>query len=60
VAWGWAVNGFASVIGSVLTTILAMAFGFQAVLVLGLAVYVVALLTLRTLVGPGGTARAAA
>jgi MFS family permease len=60
VAWGWAVNGFASVIGSVLTTILAMAFGFQAVLVLGLAVYVVALLTLRTLVGSGGTARAAA
>jgi hypothetical protein len=49
VAWGWAVNGFASVIGSVLTTILAMAFGFHVVLLLALAVYVVALLTLRGL-----------
>lgn len=27
VAWGWAVNGFASVVGSVLATILAMSFG---------------------------------
>jgi MFS family permease len=53
VAWGWAVNGFASVIGSVLTTILAMAFGFHTVLVLALAVYVLALLTLRVLVRPG-------
>ena len=31
VAWSWAVNGFFSVIGSVLTTILSMAFGFRAV-----------------------------
>ncbi len=52
VAWGWAVNGFASVIGSVLTTILAMAFGFHTVLVLALVVYAVALLTLRGLVRP--------
>src|SRR4029453_9056086 len=29
-AWGWAVNGFFSVIGSVLTTILSMTFGFRA------------------------------
>ena len=29
VAWGWAVNGFASVVGAVLTTILAMTFGFD-------------------------------
>ena len=42
VAWGWAVNGFASVIGAVLTTILAMTFGFQVVLVLALVVYLVA------------------
>jgi hypothetical protein len=58
VAWGWAVNGFASVIGSVLTTILAMAFGFQVVLGLALVVYVVALLTLRGLVRPGAAAPA--
>jgi MFS family permease len=49
VAWGWAVNGFASVIGAVLTTILAMAFGFQVVLFLALGVYLVALLALRGL-----------
>ena len=36
VAWGWAVNGFASVVGSVLTTILAMTFGFRVVLVVAL------------------------
>ncbi len=46
VAWGWAVNGFASVIGAVLTTILAMTFGFAVVLVFALAVYCVALLVL--------------
>jgi hypothetical protein len=49
VAWGWAVNGFASVIGAVLTTILAMAFGFGIVLGLALVVYTVAVLALRGL-----------
>jgi hypothetical protein len=42
VAWGWAVNGFASVVGSAAATMLAMSFGFDAVLVLGGAAYVVA------------------
>ena len=42
VAWGWAVNGFASVVGSALATILAMIFGFDFVLGLGLICYVVA------------------
>ena len=54
VAWGWAVNGFASVVGSVLTTMLAMAFGFDVVLFVALGVYLVALLALRSLVGAGG------
>jgi hypothetical protein len=45
VAWAWAVNGFFSVIGSVLSTILAMAFGFQAVQLIALAIYGVAVLT---------------
>jgi spermidine synthase len=49
VAWGWAVNGFASVVGAVLTTILAMTFGFRIVLFLALAMYVVAVLALRGL-----------
>jgi hypothetical protein len=47
VAWGWAVNGFFSVLGSVLTTILSMSYGFRAVLLLALATYAVAILVLR-------------
>lgn len=49
VAWGWAVNGFASVAGAVLTTLLSMTFGFRAVMVIALATYAVAVLALRTL-----------
>ncbi len=52
VAWGWAVNGFASVIGSVLTTIIAMVFGFNVVLALAVVVYLVALVALRRLQRP--------
>jgi hypothetical protein len=50
VAWAWAVNGFASVVGAVLTTLLAMALGFSAVLVVGLGVYVVGVATMWSLV----------
>jgi hypothetical protein len=46
------VNGFASVIGAVLTTILAMTIGFSAVLLLALAVYAVAVVALRGLLRP--------
>jgi hypothetical protein len=49
VAWGWAVNGFASVVGAVLTTILAMALGFGVVLFLALAVYGIAVAALSLL-----------
>jgi hypothetical protein len=49
VAWGWAVNGFASVVASVAVTLLAMSFGFDAVMALGLAAYAVALAALRGL-----------
>ncbi len=42
VAWGWAVNAFASVVGSALATILSMEFGFDAVLTLGMGAYLVA------------------
>ena len=52
VAWGWAVNGFASVIGSVLTTIIAMIFGFNVVLALAMVTYLVALVALRRLQRP--------
>lgn len=49
VAWSWAVNGFFSVIGSVLTTILSMAFGFGVVQFAALAIYVVAVLAFARL-----------
>jgi hypothetical protein len=59
VAWAWAVNGFSSVIGAVLTTMLAMVFGFQVVLWLAVAVYAVALLALRVLARTGGASMTA-
>ncbi|MEI8335710.1 MAG: hypothetical protein WCG37_02450 [Actinomycetes bacterium] len=49
VAWGWAVNGFFSVIGSVTTTILAMAYGFQVVQITALCMYGVAVLAFLAL-----------
>ncbi|MFL6204157.1 MAG: hypothetical protein ACJ739_02285 [Acidimicrobiales bacterium] len=49
VAWGWAVNGFASVVGATLTTVIAMTFGFNVALGLGMVVYLGALLALRVL-----------
>jgi spermidine synthase len=52
VAWGWAVNGFASVIGSVLTTIIAMMFGFNVVLALATVTYLLALVALWRLQRP--------
>jgi Na+/melibiose symporter-like transporter len=53
VAWGWAVNGFFSVLGSVLTTILSMTWGFRTVLLLGLCAYAFAALLLwRLPLGP--------
>jgi hypothetical protein len=41
VAWVWAVNGFFSVVASVLATIVAMVFGFRYLTLLSLAVYAV-------------------
>jgi hypothetical protein len=49
VAWGWAVNGFCSVIGSVLTTLLSMAYGFDAVLGLAILLYGIATVAIRGL-----------
>jgi hypothetical protein len=42
VAWAWAVNGFFSVVSSVLATILAMTVGFNGVLLLALLAYAMA------------------
>ena len=55
VAWGWAVNGFASVVGSVLTTLIAMSFGFNVVLVAAVVVYLLALVALRGLRAPAAS-----
>jgi spermidine synthase len=46
-AWAWAVNGFFSVVASVLGTLLSMTFGFQAVLLIALVLYAVALAALQ-------------
>jgi hypothetical protein len=51
VAWGWAINGFFSVIGSTLTTIASMTFGFRTVLLVSVALYLVVIALLNRLVG---------
>ena len=61
IAWSWAVNGFFSVIGSVLTTILAMSYGFSEVQYFALAAYLVAAVSLTRYAArrePHGNARA--
>jgi hypothetical protein len=52
VAWAWAVNGFFSVVSSVLATILSMSLGFRAVLLLAACIYAVGVLALRRIPEP--------
>ncbi len=52
VAWGWAVNGFFSVMSSVLATMLAMTYGFTIVLFAALAIYVVGVAALSRIPQP--------
>ena len=52
ISWAWAINGFFSVIGSVLTTILAMTYGFGFTQSLGLTFYLIAILILPHLSKP--------
>jgi MFS family permease len=54
VAWCWAINGFFSVVASVLATVLSMTFGFSVVMLIGLAIYVVGVATFARLPGPRG------
>jgi len=49
VAWAWAINGFFSVIASVLSTMLAMSIGFQQLLLVALVVYAAGVFALRRL-----------
>ena len=47
VAWCWAVNGFFSVVASVLATVLSMTIGFGQVMFVGLAIYLIGILAFR-------------
>ena len=47
IPWAWAINGFASVVGAVLATLLAIHLGFAAVILLAVLIYAVACVALR-------------
>ncbi|SEL61494.1 SAM-dependent methyltransferase [Nitrosovibrio tenuis] len=47
IPWAWAINGFASVIGAVLATLLAIHLGFAAVILLAVLIYTAAAAALR-------------
>ncbi len=47
IPWAWAINGFASVVGAVLATLLAIHLGFAAVIFLAVLIYAVACIALR-------------
>ena len=49
VPWAWAVNGFASVLGSILAVMLAQSYGFAVVMGLAVAVYLLGLLAVTML-----------
>jgi len=54
VAWAWGVNGFASVVGAVLATLLAIHLGFSWVVLLALALYALAATTAPAVRGGEG------
>jgi hypothetical protein len=47
IPWAWAINGFASVVGAVLATLLAIHLGFAAVIILAVVIYGFAAVALR-------------
>jgi hypothetical protein len=49
IPWAWGINGFASVISATLATLLAIALGFTAVLLMALVFYVLASILFRYL-----------
>lgn len=53
VPWAWGINGYATVIGSVLAVILALYFGFQAVLWISVGIYLIAYIAIRPLLNEG-------
>jgi hypothetical protein len=51
VAWCWAVNGFFSVVASILSTMLAMAYGFRIVVLCGTLIYAVGIFAMTRVLG---------
>jgi len=49
VPWAWGVNGFSSVVGSILTVMIAQSYGFAVVMVLAVIVYLVGLAAVLSL-----------
>ena len=47
IPWAWAINGFASVVGAVLATLLAIHLGFAAVILLAVIIYGIAAASLK-------------
>jgi hypothetical protein len=47
IPWAWAINGFASVVGAVLATLLAIHLGFAVVILLAVLIYGLAAVALR-------------
>lgn len=48
IPWVWGINGYATVIGSVLCVIFALSFGFKAVIFIACGIYVVGLIVIST------------
>ena len=53
VAWCWAINGFFSVMASVLATLLSMTYGFNAVMIIGFVIYALGIAAFRRVPTPG-------
>jgi len=49
VAYGWGVNGFFSVLGSVLVIMLSMSYGFKVVFIISAVIYIGAMLVARSI-----------
>lgn len=54
VPWAWGMNGYATVIGSVVSVILALNFGFHAVLLIAAGIYILAYFALKNIPGNHG------
>ena len=52
VAWCWAINGFFSVMASVLATLLSMTYGFNTVMVIGFVIYALGIAAFRRVPTP--------